>query len=413
MWLADDRQDILKNFSPREKGNLLTLEVILPGCHEFFSYATLQQYNIQYRCFGDSLFTVFFSLLNLVTLNNGCVCAMKKSTRNLLIFMYSCVIAIVIVALFFTSRWVSAHFFTQSQKYIVSPTAIHHPGNIPGQQQWKGVSSLLFGANDASWNWSSHNMGNNPAIRATVKAAGIPLIRTPLTRTDALKRVSAIEQAGALCLGILHPEDAVQVVQMLGTRCKLYEWENEPDNNGEEVSHYAQSWNQFIPRLRTINQQAVFIGPAVSFANISYIQKFLELVQKEQNLPDVVSYHMYPCTDQTTATCSQHIHDFVDTAEQIKKTMMQVLAKNLPLAITEWNYSWKNYQTPYNQSFMQEFTDASLKAMIQAGIAIANQFDIASNAGYGTLDMINPTTGEAYPQMVAMRTFIAQYKKGS
>ncbi|HEY4388230.1 MAG TPA: hypothetical protein VGN34_27590, partial [Ktedonobacteraceae bacterium] len=98
---------------------------------------------------------------------------------------------------------------------------------LPGQQVWlQGTSSLIFGANDSSWQWSNNNLGNSPAIVAAVRTAGITVIRTPLHTTDAQARVSAIEATGAKCLGILSAADAAQVVKMLGDRCDMYEWMN-------------------------------------------------------------------------------------------------------------------------------------------------------------------------------------------
>ena len=49
-------------------------------------------------------------------------------------------------------------------------------------------------------------------------------------------------------------------------------------------------------------------------------------------------------------------------------------------------------------------------AMAQAGIEIANQFDIASNAGYGSLDMIDPLTGRPYTQLTTMKRAIMEYQ---
>ncbi|GCE25560.1 hypothetical protein KDA_10440 [Dictyobacter alpinus] len=286
----------------------------------------------------------------------------------------------------------------------------YQPRPLPGVQNWSGVSSFMFGSNDASWDWSKQNMGNNSAVRATVRAAGITLIRTPLTRADALQRVTAIEQAGATCLGVLHPEDAAQVVHMLGKRCNLYEWQNEPDNGGPNVNDYTRSWNQTIPTLRLINTQAAFIGPAVSFANLEYIHSFLQQTKAAGNLPDAISYHTYPCTDVAITACPQHIGDYTIAVQKVKTEMKQTIGQSLPLAITEWNYSWKPGQTPHDNDYMRQFTTASLQALIQAGVTISNQFDLASGAGNGSLDMIDPTTGTSYPQIKALSTVIEQYK---
>jgi hypothetical protein len=282
---------------------------------------------------------------------------------------------------------------------------------LPGEQIWpQGVSSLLFGANDGSWQWSPNNLGNSPAISATVRKAGITVIRSSLTASDALARVSAIEAAGAQCLGILSPTDAQQVVQMLGKRCMMYEWMNEPDHNLLTAAAYASSWNQNIPALRAINPKAIFIGPVVASPNLAYIQQFLTLAKQAGNIPDAVSFHMYPCTDQTIATCPAHIASIGLHASQIEATVSAVLGYTLPLALTEWNYSWKPNQTPQNDPFIKTFTALSFDVMVQAGIRMATQYDLASDAGGGSLDMVDPKTGQAFPQLDAVKQAIQKYQ---
>ncbi|HLZ56951.1 MAG TPA: DUF4832 domain-containing protein [Ktedonosporobacter sp.] len=294
---------------------------------------------------------------------------------------------------------------------LYRPTAHEFSSTLPGQQIWKkSVSSYLFGANDASWMWPDLNMGTNLAIRATIKAAGITLIRSPLTAVDAFQRVNAIGQSGAQCLGVLNVADladAQRVVQTLGAHCRLYEIGNEPDANGISALRYAAAWNQLVPRLRRLNPQAIFIGPATANVNLSYIQQFLSSVKGDP--PDVVSWHLYPCTDQSISSCSRYSHAYSQGAQQVAGRMQQTLGYTLPQAITEWNYSWKANQAPYDDPFMQQFTIASLQDMASAGVVIANQFDIASNSGGGTLDMVDAQTGQPLPQLVAMRQLIAQY----
>jgi hypothetical protein len=282
---------------------------------------------------------------------------------------------------------------------------------LPGEQIWQqGVSSLLFGANDSSWQWSPNNLGNTPAIATAVRSAGVTVIRTPLSVSDALARVSAVEAAGAKCLGIISPPDALQVVQMLGNRCVMYEWMNEPDNNNLTADQYAASWNQNIPALRAANAQAMFIGPVVASPNVAYIQQFLTLAKQAGNIPDAVSFHMYPCTNQTIASCPAHIASYGQDTSQVQATVSAVLGYSLPLAVTEWNYSWKANQTPQNDPFIKTFTSLSLDAMAQAGISMAMQYDLASNAGGGTLDMVDPQTGQALPQLNAVQQEIQKYR---
>ncbi len=296
--------------------------------------------------------------------------------------------------------------------FVVQRFQVHATSSLlPGEHLWQqGVSSWLFGTNDASWRWSSSNPGSNAAIAAVAKATGITVIRTPLQASDYQARIAVVEAAGAQCLGILQPADAEQVVQALGSRCNLYEWMNEPDTAGLSATQYAATWNQEIPKLRAINPQALFIGPVVASPNRDYITHFLTAAKASGNLPDLVSYHMYPCTDQSISTCPAHIGDYGQAAQAVDTAVQAVVGYHLPLAVTEWNYSWKSGQTPQQDPFMATFTQQSLQAMAQAGIVLANQFDLASNAGGGTLDMVSPQNGQSTPQLQAMQAMIAHYQ---
>jgi len=169
-------------------------------------------------------------------------------------------------------------------------------------------------------------------------------------------------------------------------------------------------WNQNIPKLRALNPNAMFIGPVVASPNLGYIQQFLTLAKQAGNLPDVVSFHMYPCTDQSIASCPAHSTSYGPASAPVRAAVNAVVGSNLPLAITEWNYSWKPNQTPQNDPFIKTFTAQSIQSMAQAGIVMATQYDIASNAGGGTLDMVDPQSGQALPQLAAMQQAIQQYQ---
>jgi hypothetical protein len=52
----------------------------------------------------------------------------------------------------------------------------------------------------------------------------------------------------------------------------------------------------------------------------------------------------------------------------------------------------------------------AITAMIRAGVSIACQYDIASYAGYGGLDMIDTTTNQPTPQLTTMARLIALYR---
>jgi hypothetical protein len=281
---------------------------------------------------------------------------------------------------------------------------------LPGQQIWKdGVSSYLFGTNEVAWEPMALS---NPAILATVKAAGVPLIRVPLTAQNADQRVKLVEQAGAQCLGIVswhNPADALKVVQMLGKRCLLYEFGNEPD----PLSSYITAWNSNIAALRQANPAAKFIGPVLASPDANGIKQFLSAVKS--NPPDVVSWHMYPCTNRTLQVCESGSHiNFSKHAQEIGAVIQSTLGHDVPQAITEYNYDWQDGKTPnHDASTMQQFTTQALNDMIQAekyGVIMANEYQLGGRAGAGTLDMVDPGSGAPLAQFSTMSQFIASYR---
>src|SRR2546430_1403482 len=177
---------------------------------------------------------------------------------------------------------------------------------LPGLQIWKqGVSSFLFGANDTQ-EWTANNVETSPAIQQALKDAHFTLMRTfffdkslldghPTTDAEIEQRLKTIENSGMTCLGVLEPvlDPAFikHVVGYAGKRCNLYEYGNEPDNNGLTMQQYVQNWNNFIPQLRKINPSAKFIGPTV--ADYTQVQNFLSGVKASGVLPDAVSFHWY------------------------------------------------------------------------------------------------------------------------
>lgn len=284
---------------------------------------------------------------------------------------------------------------------------------LPGQQIWKdGVSSYLFGTNEVAWEPMALS---NPAIMATVKAAGVPLVRVPLTAQNADQRVKLVEQSGAQCLGIIswhNPADALKVVQTLGNRCLLYEFGNEPD----PLSSYITTWNSNIAALRQANPSAKFIGPVLASPDANGIKQFLSAVKS--NPPDVVSWHMYPCTNRTLQDCESGNHiNFSKHAQEIGAVIQSTLGHDVPQAITEYNYDWQDGKTPnHDATTMQQFTTQALNDMIQAekyGVIMANEYQLGGRAGAGTLDMVDPSSGAPLAQFSTMSQFIASYRAAS
>jgi hypothetical protein len=296
------------------------------------------------------------------------------------------------------------------------------PGLLPGEQIWKdGVSSYLFGTND-SYEWSTHNLQTEPAIQAALRSAGFTLIRSffPDKATDAVieTRIQTIENSGAHCLGVItNVADTSfdeHLITYLGNRCLMYEFGNEPDLNGVSIDQYLAAWNKTIPLLRAINPHAMFIGPVTynDQGNHNYMQLFLQGVKSSGVLPDAVSFHWYPCWEDTQASCLAKATTYATVAEGVEAEVQQILDKNIPVGISEWNYDPGNPPPAFGDdpAFITQFSIQALLSMMQAHVAFACQFDAADYGGYGRLDMFNVENNQPKPQYYAIKTVIANYQ---
>jgi len=303
---------------------------------------------------------------------------------------------------------------------------------LPGQQIWKqGVSSFLFGTNDTQ-EWAKNNVETNTAIQQSLKSAHMTLMRTfffdksladrhPTTDAEIEQRLLTIENSGMTCLGVLHNIFNVafdkHVVTYAGNRCQIYEFGNEPDYNGISIGAYLQQWNTVIPLLRKVNPGARFIGPVTynDQGNHGFMRDFLEGVKASGVLPDAVSFHWYPCYQDTRDSCLAKASSYRVAAIGVRSLVQSILGKDLPIGITEWNYDPGNPPPAYGDdpAFITQFSNDALHAMAQAGIVFACQFAAGSFSGYGRLDMFNLDTNQPKPQYFAIKALIATYRPTS
>src|SRR2546430_6627159 len=288
---------------------------------------------------------------------------------------------------------------------------------LPGLQIWKqGVSSFLFGANDTQ-EWSTNNVETSPAIQQALKDAHFSLMRTfffdksladghPTTDTEIEQRLKTVENSGMACLGVLQNISNVEfdkhVVTRAGSRCQLYEFGNEPDYNGISIETYLKQWNNTIPLLRKINPNAKFIGPVTynDQGNKGFMRAFLEGVKTSGVLPDAVSFHWYPCYQDTQESCLSKASSYGQAAKGVQALVRGIVGKDLPVGLTEWNYDPGDPPPAYGDdpNFIAKFSTIALHSMMQAGVAFACQFDVASYSGYGHLDMFDITNNQPKPQ---------------
>jgi hypothetical protein len=320
-------------------------------------------------------------------------------------------LAILIFVLFFSIVYLAIF-----RPFFVRPM-------LPGEQLWKqGVSSFLFGTNDA-YEWSPQNIQTEPAIQMRLRQAGFTLIRSffPDKSSDAAieQKLHTIENSGAHCLGVItnifDVTFDIHLVRYLGSRCLLYEFGNEPDYNNITIQSYLKQWNMLIPVLRRVNPAAKFIGPVTyndqGFGG-GYMKAFLEGVAASGVLPDAVSFHWYPCYWDTEARCLAKASSYAQVAQGVEEMVQDILGRDLPVGITEWNFDPGNPPPAYGDdaNFITRFTIEALHSMLQGGVAFACQFDAASYSGYGRLDMFEVDTALPKPQFYALKDQIQQYR---
>lgn len=277
-------------------------------------------------------------------------------------------------------------------------------GPMPGQFAWRnGANNFLFGANDTG-KWPDVNTTTSPAIKALLATLHLPIIRewfpkyrngksgTANTNTDYNNLVQVCVDCGAACLGVLYQWQDIaylkQVVGLLGNRCNMYEFGNEPygtdyPSTGSyqtNVSTYVTYWKNSVPQLKAINPNAKFMGPS-SPGDLSTLDVMLAGMKAQGVTPDAVSYHYY---GPTSSIISQ-----VDQARVITN---RYFGTAMPLWLTEWNIGGVYPLPPQvgNDSQMHDYVVATLNALI-GHVDAAMHFDIANQTTYPlpNLDMIN------------------------
>lgn len=260
------------------------------------------------------------------------------------------------------------------------------------------VSPLLWGENtdlnagSASSDWFL----TGTALRAGLVAAHTQIVRLPVRgpsqSTSGIANWTELQQAlrdvkamGSVPLVILrNPEDPslaaddTQVVNyvnsVFGTNTTVYyEWANETDLVGPDAQTYTASWNAVVPQLKQLAPDAEFIGPVNYQYDAGYLQYFL---QNANPLPNAVSWHEYTCPDsQTDAYCLAQIDNWNTHFAAARSLMQSTIGTQLPIWITEWNYS-PNLSTTRTASFLQQWTTKALDTLAADGIAASMHFDV-------------------------------------
>ncbi len=309
------------------------------------------------------------------------------------------------------------------------------PPLLPGETLWKGVPSMLWGTNDTQ-NWDpQNNLITEPAIQQETKADHLALIRTWLFQidlatnqpeTDAYQqsKVQAALNTGARLLCELPTENTMaydeHMVTLFAGQCSYYEFMNEPDNEHVPIATYISEWASEIPRLRAIDPHALFGGLAATTPpynectysattpTVCYMQKVLQGMAQSGVLPDFVTFHWYPCWQDSADSCMKKAESYADQVTMVRGWLTQYFGAagaRIPIGVTEWNADPSAPMPAYTKDacWLEQYSVIALKSMARAGASFAAQLDLANSGGYGTDDMVDVAkNGAAKPQYVAL-----------
>jgi hypothetical protein len=308
------------------------------------------------------------------------------------------------------------------------------PPLLPGETLWHGIPSMLWGTNDTQ-NWDAEkNLITIPAIQKQAKADHLALIRTWLFETDLVtnqpetdayqqSKVQAALNTGAHLLCELPTGNSMaydeHMVKLFASKCSYYEFMNEPDNEQIPVATYIQKWASEIPRLRAIDPHALFGGPAATTPQYSqctygadntvcYMQKALQGMALSKVVPDFVTFHWYPCWQESADSCMAKADSYGDQVTMVRGWLTQYFGTagaRIPIGVTEWNADPSAPMPDYTRDacWIAQYSVTALKSMARAGASFANQFDLANYGGYGSDDMVDiHKNGAAKPQYVAL-----------
>lgn len=322
---------------------------------------------------------------------------------------------------------------------VVSPGGVPL---LPGEQMWGEWPSYLFGTNDTQ-NWDGqHNFETLPDLQQRLKSDHFPFIRVWFFQRSLasgklvsdeiqLIRAQAALNAGMTCLGELATKNSMaydeHLVTLLKGKCKLYEFMNEPDLEGVHAADYVQAWRTEIPKLRAIDPNAKFGGPAdyyyqggecsynIDGSSQCFMQKVLQGMAASGVLPDFVTFHWYPCWQVDATKCLAKAGDAAKVTRIVRGWVERYFHQPIPVGITEWNADPSAPMPKYTQdgAWMTQFTTTALTSMHAAGLSFANQFDLANYGGYGSDDMVDIAhNGAPRPQYLAMKALIDKARAG-
>ncbi len=249
--------------------------------------------------------------------------------------------------------------------------------------------SLLYGTNLNLLNRDDQALNGYTApllARMHVGIVRIPM-RVGLTQETYTQAVQMVKSINAVPLVILETPEVVssalsddeQMIALMNSTFGsgvYYEYGNEPDLVNNDPAPYVASWNENMPDLVQLMNGGHLVGPSTYYANYSYLQSFLAGAKP---LPAYISWHEYTCAASWDASiCIAHIENWTTHIAQVRSIMNTTLGKNLPIMITEWNYT----PSPNvagdgkhdNAEFMSKWTARALQVLAANNVYAAMQY---------------------------------------
>jgi surface antigen len=342
----------------------------------------------------------------------------------------------------------------------VTPAATPTPTPTPGGDPRNALFSaqnLIYGAQIGAWDMDGGLAVNNATAKANVQAARVKVIRWQMWRPPCDIRptncqttaqfnqaIDGIIASGAVPLVGLPPiwnEQCANgpdpwsyawqqwIVNTAGSRVKLYELANEPDNycglTGQ--TYHDQIW---LPATggaaalkkyaRSLGNEIYIGGPAWAnsyTANLADIQTWLAATKQDylahandrDYLPDFVSTHTYlvtPSENDTQAHAQARIdawgafydslYSWIQTNFAGLSDQGYPIADELKIANSEYNDTIDNSWTGNDSQVWTDFYLGAMNSMFKSHhVWLGMEFTIASHTG-GALDLLT-TSGTAKP----------------
>jgi hypothetical protein len=284
------------------------------------------------------------------------------------------------------------------------------PGATRDIQVSKGsVSPLLFGTNLSLYD-SNDQVLQSASTREGLRQLHFRIIRMPvrpnLSNETEVQAAQTIKSVGAYALVVLRGAvddnvlaDDVRLVNdmnaVFGSTTVFYEYGNEEDLLGVDVSRYTSSWNTVVPQLKRLARHGQFIGPVNFQYDRNYLTTFL---QHANPRPDQVSWHEYTCDDSwSTDSCLSHIDNWTAHINDARSAMNTAIGTALPIMITEWNYApnaQANDGKINNDSFMSVWTTKAIQTLAANRVFASMQY-ACTNSVYALLRSDGTLTAQA------------------